>query len=130
MYKEFYMKPRKVVINIDNGIYAFMDESATGKTYMMNLLDAASRLKLVDALCMTYDSDLSEMEVISKLTDKKYEIIFMDKFDNYITKDICKTLMEIKDTIVLLDLKDLNLLYGIGVNIAFVKLGEHSIEVV
>jgi hypothetical protein len=64
------------------------------------------------------------------LTDKKYEIIFMDKFDNYITKDICKTLMEIKDTIVLLDLKDLNLLYGIGVNIAFVKLGEHSIEVV
>jgi hypothetical protein len=107
-----------------------MDESATGKTYMMNLLATASRLKLVDALCMTYDSNLSEMDVISKLTEKKYEIIFIDKFDNYVTKDICKALMEIKDTVVLLDLKDLNLLYGIGVNIAFVKLGEHSIEVV
>jgi uncharacterized protein YpmS len=50
--------------------------------------------------------------------------------DLYITRELCDAISVLpKETIVLMDIKDLNLLYKIGVNIADIELKENIIEV-
>jgi hypothetical protein len=130
MHKVFDLKPRKVKINLDSGIYAFEDTAANGKTYLMSLIKTLNELELLKACNITYKKDLSIENVIEEISQSKYDIIFFDRMDLYVTKELCVAIENVpKETIVLMDIKDLNLLYRIGANIAFINLKENIIEV-
>jgi hypothetical protein len=130
MHSIFNLKPKKLSIDLEPGLYAFDDISASGKTYLMGLLNALNELEQISVCNITYKKDICIENVINEINKKTYDVIFFDRMDLYITRELCDAISVLpKETIVLMDIKDLNLLYKIGVNIADIELKENIIEV-
>jgi hypothetical protein len=89
-----------------------------------------NELEQISVCNITYKKDICIENVINEINKKTYDVIFFDRMDLYITRELCDAISVLpKETIVLMDIKDLNLLYKIGVNIADIELKENIIEV-
>jgi hypothetical protein len=130
MHEVFDLKPRRIKIDLEPGLYAFEDISATGKTYLMSLFNVLNEKELLSACNITYKRNISYESIICEITKQTYDIIFFDRLDLYVTNQLCDAIGNLpKETIVLMDIKDLNLLHKIGVDIAEIELKEDIIEV-
>lgn len=105
----FELNPRSVNIALKNGVYNFDNNSGLGKTYLFSLLQDVNKYQLANCCTITYDETQTEQDVINKLNEKKYDIIFLDRFDLYVSYDICNALGKVEDnSIIFIDLKNLN----------------------
>jgi len=114
MNRVFNMRPRSVSFNIKKGCYYFEQESAIGKTYLGEILKKLNAAGELSACVITYDKELTSMDIINSMSKKDYDIIFLDRLDMYISKEISDYLFQNGDkTTYFLDLKDLNKLGGL-----------------
>lgn len=82
------------------------------------------------ALLPIYRDRTSE-DIISYLTKNQYEIVFLDRLDLYITKELCDFLAaNCHSSIYLLDIKNLNKVDGVGLKYVELVLTKDKIEVI
>lgn len=88
------------LISLDNGVYFFPAESATGKTYLYNILQVLSSVEPVRGITYNTRDFLSQV-----LSDKTKKLVMVDRYDLY--PDMCHEEIEEfgKHGIVLLDAK-------------------------
>lgn len=95
----------EIVINLNNGIYVFDNESATGKTRLCKLFREYQAYGEKVA-SYTYNDKLLGMPISEILVPNKYEVILLDRYDLY--EGYGKELINecAKSTIILVDCKD------------------------
>lgn len=123
MYKLGLVNP-EVIIDLENGVYEFMENSATGKTYLLNMLKMASVKEPV--IGYTYSDHLDGSVLMERCLRSK--VIMFDRYDMYAGcyKDI---ILACKDnSIILLDNKTYDRL-GLDMGYCGVKLTRGRIEV-
>lgn len=130
MNKVFNIYPRKVILNVRPGCYVFESENAIGKTYVGKLLAKLSDLGELNACYITYSKLLSAEAVTAKLTSSDFDIVFLDRFDLYISADLCRHMSNTCDqTTYLMDLKDTNKIKFFSESYAEIILAADSLEV-
>lgn len=99
-----------ISIELPFGIYAAEDDSAIGKTYLAELLQADITAGNMNYLVITYFAGITSEFVINKLTERKYSFIMLDRLDLYLNEEIADILVDIrKNTCIFIDLKNWNL---------------------
>lgn len=95
----------EVIVNLDNGIYVFDNESATGKTRLCKLLREYQAYGEKVA-SYTYNDKLIGVPITEILVPNKYEVILLDRYDLYegYGKELINKCAE--NTIILVDCKD------------------------
>lgn len=101
----------KCTINLNNGVYRMDLDSATGKSFIVYLLNRANYVGVVKAV--TYDKDdymhNKSLSSILGIVDSNVQIVVLDDIDFYadeVTRDVVKQLQSIAEhSIVLLDSK-------------------------
>ena len=93
---ELNIKPYGTKIELNNGFYVFNGEAASGKTLLCSIIDVARKNNLVKSLVLSYDISLKESDIINRIREDKYDIIIVDRFDMYISENICKALVEVR----------------------------------
>lgn len=130
MNKKFEIRPRAVHVNLENGYYFLGFDGGVGKTYLYNLLSKLGEAGKLKFCGISYHKAQEEDEILKKMRAEKYELIFLDRFDLYVTYEICKEVERLENsTIILLGIKDLNKLYEIFPLNAFVEIKEDVVEV-
>ena len=93
-----------IEINLDNGIYIFDNQSATGKTRLCKALRDCQKYGEPVA-SYTYDDKLLEMPIERVLVPDKYKVIMLDRYDLY-EGDGAELIKECADnSIILIDCK-------------------------
>lgn len=104
MYLDKQMSSRLLHISIsDPGVYTLDSNSATGKSYIAGLLST------LDNVCVVTYNKVSTVlsAALQEAMSGKYELVFLDRCDLYMTKELFTQLLALaKTTIVILDLKD------------------------
>ncbi len=97
---------KRIIFDLEPGIYSAWGESASGKTYTCLLLNALIEIGYKDILVITYNTDTanSQSNTIELLKNNKYSLIFADRADLYITKELYD-LLDNSGAIVYLDCK-------------------------
>lgn len=117
---------RKIIINLENGIYTMGNESATGKTYLYKMLDKLSTRK--DILCLTFSS----AELIDSITNiikkRNVKLLVLDRYDLYAGKFANEIISLRNDLIILLDYKQ-GSIFGEYQDICTLELTETTLEV-
>lgn len=123
MYRLGIVNP-EVIINLDNGVYEFRSKSATGKTFLLNMIKNASFLEPV----VGYTLSDHARGLISYDECINCKVIMFDRYDMYAGayKNIILDCM--KNSIVLIDNKVYDKL-NIDVTICNVRLSVNKIEV-
>ncbi len=95
-----------LIFDLQNKVYSANPESAIGKTYTYTLLKSLIEIGRDDILLVTYDDVRSAgLDRIKELvTTKKYTLIFMDKADLYMTRELFNLLCA-TNTVVFMDYK-------------------------
>lgn len=109
------------------GVYCLGFYGGTGKTYLYNVLKAKSTLNK-DILCITYDKDLTESDVIKKIQEFNGQVLMLDRLNMYYTGRIGKALSE-SECITFIDLKDNLKLREMPIGLVRIKVYKDSIEV-
>lgn len=115
-----------VDVNLENGVYVFNDESASGKTYLLYMLNKMSNADSV--IGFTYTDSLSNSINMEKCIGR--HIIMFDRYDMYRNKyaDIIKKLKN--SSIILIDCKNLaDMTLDVDLKDCIIELEENSIEV-
>lgn len=89
-------------INCRNGLYAFYDDSATGKSYLTKVLKALMVSGSEDICAITYDELLTEEVYVDILMRRQYKVVILDRLDLYITDRIEDCINKIKKNCVVL----------------------------
>lgn len=96
----------RIVLNMENGVYAFTPESATGKTFLFGLL---RNLQITGSAIATYNYWDYQMGVdLGRMVDEiRPKVIMIDRMDCFRTdKEIHNVILRVwKSAIVLMDLK-------------------------
>lgn len=117
---------KKIIINLENGIYTFSNDSATGKTYLFKLLkERTSNTKL---LCITLNDVIYEVNVKALIEKNRPTLIFFDRYDRYEGKFKEIILEQIDKAIVLLDYKH-GTLFNAQAKDCYIQLLQDRIEV-
>lgn len=124
----------EVVVDLPHaGMYTFWSVSASGKSYVAKLLKTANSLNVSNILCLTYDVCYDAESYVSKIKKKSHhEIIYLDRFDLYATREIMDALVEVSNTtIVLMDLKSIRLIdeYSYDCSLARLHFADSRLEV-
>lgn len=124
MYKNNEYRPN-INIDLDNGIYVFESESATGKTYLCKHLKKL-RAYGEPVASFTYNDILLGNSIESVF--KNCKLVVLDRYDLY--KEVGHDLMRMyKDkAIILIDCK-LGFIEGIDSETCFIDLTKNNIEV-
>lgn len=92
----------EINIELDNGIYLFSIESATGKTRLYKALKSVEQHG--DVVAYTYSDTITKLE-LKTLVNEKTRVIILDRYDMYFNK-FADVIEEYKDkAIVLIDCK-------------------------
>jgi hypothetical protein len=82
-----------------NGIFAFRPNGGTGKTYVFSILKQLDKSRLKEKVtAVTYSSDyeLLKSNLNVALDDEnKYDLIYLDRADLYMTEEIYKKLLKL-----------------------------------
>lgn len=114
-------------INLDNGIYVFYGESATGKTRLAKLLRAYGNAgEPVNSY--TYADKQTGLPISTVLIPGKYRVIMIDRYDMYRGDGIDLMHECAKDTIILVDCKKDSLFTSIT-DWCSINMAERRIEV-
>lgn len=119
----------KIAINISNGVYFLDVFAATGKSYLAEEL-ASRTLDNSNIYVGTYENG----KYIDFGNKSKATVLMFDRLDMYFCSKIAKFIVEkSKDSIVMVDLKDLNLmvkyLVGVYYDIVYVDFNKQEISV-
>lgn len=115
-------------INLTNGVYWLGYESATGKTRMKCLMEVENEIDR-KYLYISQDDNIDELELLKSKVEI-YDIIFIDRFDMYYSKEFIDFLNLIYDSkIILLDVKDYYLLNMIKYSDAMIQLTKDGVVV-
>lgn len=109
------------------GIYCLGFDGGTGKTYLWEILNSKSVFNK-DILCVTYNPELSEDSLISKIDGFTGQVLFLDRLNLYYTEKVGEALSK-KNCVVLVDLKDNDFLRQMPTALAEVEIGEDKVEV-
>lgn len=130
MNKVFNIHPRKVILNVQPGCYIFEPENAIGKTYLGKLITKLSELGELNACYITYSKSLSIKATIEELAHSNFDIVFLDRFDLYVSDDLCRHLNSTcEKTVYLMDLKDTNKIRFFSESYAEIILAADRVEV-
>lgn len=96
----------KIEINLENGLYAFDGESATGKTRLFRCLRDLQFMG-DKILTYTYSDKLNGISLADKLKEKASEskVIMLDRYDMYLNEEALELLKYSEDRIILVDCK-------------------------
>lgn len=95
----------KIKINLENGIYVFDNESATGKTRLCKLLKEYQAYGEAVA-SYTYNDKLLGRSISEIFIPDKYKVILLDRYDLYEGEGRELINECAKNTIILVDCKD------------------------
>ena len=117
-------------LNLENGIYSFVPINGNGKTYLYHLLNSAAQFcDNLEILTVTYSKFILS-DLVSIIKSKKWDIILLDRFDLYYSKDINYCLDEIRNSsVILIDMKNQITLKEIISDEVSISIGEDLIEV-
>lgn len=127
-------------IQLNNGLYIFEGESATGKTRLFNELrniqkyEQSERLK-ESIVTYTYNDyllyNVTLEDILKKYENEKLEVIILDRYDMYGSEEYIDSLVKIsKDSIILVDCKSIDKFSNCtDDNICFIEMDETSITV-
>lgn len=106
---EYKYMQRHLIIDEFPGLYRFLPNSATGKTFLCSVLDDLRRVKHVKFHTFTYNNIL-DGECLEKLLKTDIKILVVDRFDMYDTAENCQILRTIADkgTTVIVDYKNIH----------------------
>lgn len=122
----FYCNPITININLGNGVYYMGSDSATGKTYMSNLLNMAS---LPEVLVFTYQDIKKEIDVPRLVYKRAPKLIIFDRYDMYGGK-FEDLICEFADkAIILIDCKEFDTFANIA-DYCIIKRTADKIEVI
>lgn len=114
-------------IQLNNGVYVFDSESATGKTYLWSMLKGLTSRD--DIMCISYP----EAKMIKSLYDvdgiENVHLIFLDRYDMYSPKYNQEIEQLASHCSILLDCKQCENYEG-QVEYCTIKMTRHSLEVV
>lgn len=115
------MSDRKILVDLDNGIYTFGNESATGKTFLYKMLAKLRSRK--DILCLTANTaDL--VDSISKIVERDdVKLLLFDCYDVYEGKFADEILALRDKVVILMDYKQ-GSIFGEYQNICTIELTE------
>ena len=117
-----------VTIHLENGVYLFDGNSATGKTRLMELLNRISDSTYC-VLGYTY-SDTRKIALCELLNKNHYEVVLVDRADMYLTQEDLEFLIKYaKEAIVMIDYKG-NSLDVEYLEDCYILMTEEKIEVV
>lgn len=92
----------EINIELDNGIYVFSIESATGKTRLYKALKSVEQHG--DVVAYTYSDTITKLD-LKTLVNENTRVIILDRYDMYFNK-FADVIEEYKDkAIVLIDCK-------------------------
>lgn len=115
-----------ITINLDNGIYIFNNESATGKTRLCKRLkDLKAYGEPVDSF--TYNDLLRGIRLDSVLTPVN-KVILLDRYDLYKTEGYDLINKCADNSIILIDCKT-PFMGSLDIEDCFIEMGEDSIVV-
>ena len=94
----------EIIINLQNGVYVFDNESATGKTRLCKELRKNQKYG-EKAASYSYDDYLLGLPIENTLLPNKYAVIMLDRYDMYNGKgaDLINACRD--NTIILIDCK-------------------------
>ena len=90
----------KIYVDLEPGIYAFPDVSASGKTYLSSLLHNLRKVARVDSI--TFVDDFNPSEFFDR---SKRDLVMLDRYDLYAGQGSNEMKEFAKTGIVLLDCK-------------------------
>ena len=117
----------ELVFNMENGLYVFDNQSATGKTRLCK--EIREHQKYGEPLASyTYDDFLLGIQIESVLIPGKYKVIMLDRYDMYegVGAELIRECAN--DSIVLVDCK-WNFTVSNEEEICFIKMEPYKIEV-
>lgn len=117
----------KVKVNLDNGLYRFYCESATGKSYLCKLLKQYREAREYVA-AYSYQDKVAGLPIESVFYEG-VKLVMFDRCDLYDADIIDVVQKHYKDTIILLDIKNLNKKLAQIADLVFIDLGKDYITV-
>jgi hypothetical protein len=113
---------------MENGVYSYTSTGGTGKTYVANILKKIgdSRVCVVE-----YNSDENVLEdELERMKRECYDLIYFDRADLIITKEIFEDLVEIgKRATVILDCKEIPDYMDDYIKVASIYYGKKGVRV-
>lgn len=119
---------KDINIRLYNGIWVPYSESAMGKTYLMSLLRAYAVRNKDEIMSITLDSYKDDLWFVSEINRVKYELIFLDRADLYLTQECANCLIGL-NSVVIIDIKNSSNIHGIGINFCEIYFDEKGFEV-
>lgn len=117
----------KIYIDLQNGIYLFDNQSATGKTRLCKELRKNEKYGEPVA-SYSYDDYLLKIPISTVLNPDKYKVIMLDRYDMYNGAG-ADLIMECKDRcVILIDCKH-TLNFSANCDFCFIEMTESTIEV-
>ena len=126
MFKIIEYKP-EVIINLENGLYQFDSETATGKTRLCELLREYNRAGL-PVVAYSYTDWSLGLDLISVVNKFKPKVLMIDRYDMFIGEysDFLESIQD--EIIVMIDCKDM-LPFGEYDKVCGIKFTPDKIEV-
>lgn len=117
-------------INCRKGLYAFYDDSATGKSYLVKVLKSLAITNAEEICVITYNEMMTEEACISRLLNKQYAVVVLDRLDLYLTEHIEECISRIREEcVVLVDLKNWNKFRKICPNLCDIEFDLKGFEI-
>lgn len=100
--KSYYLN-----VNLNNGLYKFVNESGTGKSYLRSVVIPQYRNAGYKFYAITYEADRSDIQYIDQIKSRlPLELLIVDRYDLYKTDLLSNFLADLsKDTIIIIDTK-------------------------
>ena len=99
-------------VQLDNGVYHFVGESATGKSYLANLLSKYGAYGEPVAT-YSYHDYVSGKSLTELLDNPSLRLVVVDRYDLYSDHYAAELTRKYTDKIVLVDVKKYNSLRGV-----------------
>ena len=125
------IKARALTLNVNlrNDVYVLGFDGGTGKSYTYEVLSDLADNEKQPFMAVTYQKDFNENKFIQQYYEEQPELVFMDRFDLYITESLCEFLRKNQSkSVFLLDLKSMMLLSKVTPMIAKVDFSKGVIN--
>lgn len=90
-------------IQLDKGVYVFSSYSASGKSYLLFLLDAIKDDENI--LTYTYKDYKADVDLGKLLSNRSYDLVLIDRYDLYLDKFSNAIVNAGRESLVLIDSK-------------------------
>ncbi|MCI9180605.1 MAG: hypothetical protein HFG50_11485 [Lachnospiraceae bacterium] len=118
----------KINVNLDNGVYVFDNESATGKSRLYSLVKKYSAYGEPVA-GYTFEDFCRGLDITAVLNPKKFALVVLDRLDMYSNRSILSLIEKsAHDCIILVDCKN-DFQVNIDYDWCYINMTANAIEV-